>query len=323
MHYTLSVPLLLALLLACSTDTEPVTCAEGELLDGDACVPEACGTGTWGDLETNGDTLYVDASAEAGGDGSKESPFTVIQEGLDAQEERAMVAVAAGTYVENLQMTGDHSGLHLAGRCRELVVIDGSEGSQDDYETGCGIFLDAFGITDSWAVSGVTVTGAPWDGIYQYLGTLTVDRVRLLENGARGLTLEFGTLLATDCLVQGNHELGVFLGGASATFERVQVMDTWDEWGRGIQVIDGSTLIATDCLVQGNQDGGVFADASDLCDDAVWVGRQMCRHCACGTVLAACEHVVDVPDSRHSGSAMLFPDALPWQEAYIVKGDFV
>jgi hypothetical protein len=43
------VPLLLALLItACNTDPEPVTCAEGELLDGDTCVPEACGTGTWG-----------------------------------------------------------------------------------------------------------------------------------------------------------------------------------------------------------------------------------------------------------------------------------
>ena len=63
------MPLLLALLLACSTDPEPLTCAEGELLDGDLCVPEVCGTGTWGDLETDGYTIYVDASADAGGDG--------------------------------------------------------------------------------------------------------------------------------------------------------------------------------------------------------------------------------------------------------------
>ena len=123
------MPLLLALLLsACGTDT-PLTCAEGELLDGEQCVPDACGTGTWGDLETGGDTLYVDASAEDGGDGSMESPFTVIQEGLDAQGRKGMVAVAAGTYVENLKVHGDHSGMHLAGRCMELVTIDASEGS--------------------------------------------------------------------------------------------------------------------------------------------------------------------------------------------------
>ena len=45
MLYTLPMPLLLALLLACSTDPEPLTCAEGELLDGDVCIPEACGKG--------------------------------------------------------------------------------------------------------------------------------------------------------------------------------------------------------------------------------------------------------------------------------------
>ena len=122
----------LALLLVACGEPPPtfLTCAEGELLDGDACVPEACGTGTWGNLETDDDTVYVDGSAEAGGDGSMDRPFTVIQEGLDAQEERAMVAVAAGTYVENLTMDSEHSGVHLAGRCRELVTIDGSEGTR-------------------------------------------------------------------------------------------------------------------------------------------------------------------------------------------------
>ncbi|MDP6935685.1 MAG: hypothetical protein QGG40_22385, partial [Myxococcota bacterium] len=107
------MPLLLALLLACGTDdTTPLAspCVEGELLDDEQCVPEACGTGTWGDLDTDSDTIYVDASADAGGDGSRDRPFTVIQEGLDAQDDKAMVAVAAGTYLENLQMTTSHAG---------------------------------------------------------------------------------------------------------------------------------------------------------------------------------------------------------------------
>ena len=85
--------ILLALLLsACGTDPEPVTCAEDELLDGDACVPEVCRTGSWGSLETGSDTLYVDGSAETGGDGSEDRPFTVIQDGLDATGSGGMVA---------------------------------------------------------------------------------------------------------------------------------------------------------------------------------------------------------------------------------------
>ena len=114
LQYTPSVPLFLSLLLsACGTDPEPVSCVQGELLDGDACVPEICGTGTWGELETGSDTIYVDGSAESGGDGSKDRPFTVIQEGLDVQGTDGMVAVAAGTYVENLYMDSAHSGVLL------------------------------------------------------------------------------------------------------------------------------------------------------------------------------------------------------------------
>ncbi|MDP6935552.1 MAG: hypothetical protein QGG40_21715, partial [Myxococcota bacterium] len=163
------MPLLLALLLsACGTDT-PLTCAEGELLDGDACVPEACGTGTWGDLETDGDTIYVDGSAEEGGDGSKESPFTVIQEGLDAQGEDGMVAVAAGTYVENLEVTSDHSGVHLAGRCRELVTVDGSRATEA-YGERLGIYFKKMGKAAKWTASGLTVSASPYGGIIQNKG---------------------------------------------------------------------------------------------------------------------------------------------------------
>ncbi|MDP6934783.1 MAG: right-handed parallel beta-helix repeat-containing protein, partial [Myxococcota bacterium] len=221
------MPLLLSLLLtACGTDPEPLTCAEGELLDGEQCVPEACGTGAWGNLQTDGDTIYVDASAKDGGDGSKESPFTVIQEGLDAQGDKAMVAVAAGTYVENLQMTRDHSGVYLAGRCRELVNIDASEGDEEDYETGSGILLYGSGFTDSWTISGLTITGASWPGILQVYGNLSLERVAVTGNRYRGIDIEGGVLLATDCIVEANLEIGVYLLEATATLEGVQILDT-------------------------------------------------------------------------------------------------
>ncbi|MDP6931930.1 MAG: right-handed parallel beta-helix repeat-containing protein, partial [Myxococcota bacterium] len=262
------MPLLLALLLACSTDPEPLTCAQDELLDGEQCVPEACGTGTWGDLETDGDTIYVDASAEIGGDGSKESPFTVIQTGLDAQDDKAMVAVAAGTYVENLYMDSDHSGVHLAGRCRELVTIDGSEGDEEDYETGCGIYLDGR-ITTTWAVSGLTVTAAPLPGILQVRGSLTLDRVAVTENPYHGIVSETGTLVATDCLVSDNHQVGVLLWDTSATLKSVKVLDTQPnasgEWGVGISMESESSLVVSDGLVQGNEAWGInVQEASTL-----------------------------------------------------------
>ena len=127
-------------------DPEPSPCEAGyrqdhdlptEFLDDypDGCVPQECGLGRWGNLEVDGNTVFVDVQAEEGGDGSEQAPFTSIQDGLDAVGKAGggMVAVAAGTYVENLLLSQDHNGVHLAGRCRELVVTDGSGGEVDEH----------------------------------------------------------------------------------------------------------------------------------------------------------------------------------------------
>ncbi|MDP6935260.1 MAG: hypothetical protein QGG40_20235, partial [Myxococcota bacterium] len=214
--------LILTLLLAACGTEEPaaLTCAEGELLDGERCVPEACGIGTWGNLQTDEVTVYVDASAEAGGDGSKESPFTIIQEGIDAQDQRAMVAVAAGTYQENVQITGDHAGVHLAGRCRELVTIDASAGEELVDEAGSGINVVTTGLADSWAVSGLTTSGAPWSGIHHVQGTLVLDRVASVGNRYCGLLTGYGTLVASDFTARDNMDVGLFVVGSAATRRR-------------------------------------------------------------------------------------------------------
>ncbi|MDP6934177.1 MAG: right-handed parallel beta-helix repeat-containing protein, partial [Myxococcota bacterium] len=265
--YPLSVPFLLAIFLsACGADEpDAITCTEGELLDGDECVPVACGTGTWGALQTDDDTIYVDALAEAGGDGSKDSPFNIIQEGLDAQGKNGMVAVAAGTYLENLQMSSDHSGVHLAGRCMDLVTIDGSEGSEEEITEGCGIYLDGR-LTTTWTVSGLTVEGSPWVGISQGSGSLTLERTSVIENEDYGIETFYGTLVATDCTVQGNRKVGVNIHDSTVTLEGVRVLDTQPsllgELGRGIDVVDSSTLTARNSLVQGNHEAGIMLDGS-------------------------------------------------------------
>jgi hypothetical protein len=120
---------LLALVAACSEpgrhQPEALACAEGWVADGEVCVPEECGTGRWGDLPVDEATVYVDAAATEGGDGSAEVPLRSIQPALDLAGDRGdgLVAVAAGTYAETLALTSDHAGVHLAGRCRELVFL--------------------------------------------------------------------------------------------------------------------------------------------------------------------------------------------------------
>ncbi|MDP6934643.1 MAG: right-handed parallel beta-helix repeat-containing protein, partial [Myxococcota bacterium] len=266
MRYPLSVLPLFALVLGCGVGTEPLVCGEGELLDGEQCVPEACGTGTWGDLDTDGDTLYVDAASDPGGDGSKAHPFTRIQDGLDAQQERAMVAVAAGTYVENLQMTSDHSGVHLAGRCRELVTVDASQGSEESWEQGCGVYLEKTVLVSGWTVSDLTVIGAPWVGIYQHEGELTLDRIDAVGCGRRGIAVEYGSLEASDCRVRDNLEIGMYLSSGSFVLERMEILDTQPDGdgdlGHGLHLRNSSVELV-DSLLEGNHDVGVLLESTD------------------------------------------------------------
>ena len=266
----------------------------------DGCVPEECGAGRWGDLEVDGDTVCVDFAAPGGGDGSAESPFDIIQDGLDAAGGAGggLIAVAAGTYVENLLLTGDHDGVHLAGRCRELVVLDGSEGEED--ESGIRANGAGFG-TEEWTLSGVTVTGAPYSGLLQWYGQLNVASVDLIRNVSAGVTvIGNGSLLfmddvgvrdslpesagtfgrgievysgarleATSCVVEGNSDIGIgaFDEGTEVVLQGVEVRDTQlspaEGWGRGINVHGGARLAASSVVVEGNAAVGVFADGEE------------------------------------------------------------
>ena len=42
------------------------------------------------------------------------------------------MAVAAGTYVETIAMDSGHDGVRLVGRCKELAIIDGGGGGDED-----------------------------------------------------------------------------------------------------------------------------------------------------------------------------------------------
>jgi len=246
-------------------DTEP-GCDTGQLEDEGECVPAACGTGTWGNLEVDESTVYVDIMAAEGGDGSEIAPFTSIQAGLDAagDADGGMVAVAAGSYPEMLELGRGHDGVHLAGRCKELVIIDASVGD----ENTPGIDVDARSYEVE--VSGVTVSGSHYPGVLVRSGTMTIRDSAVVESEYMGVVAYqagiYATALAMEgCEVRGNAALGVLAygSGTSVTLREITIEDTQPDkngaLGYGIFAYDGASLDAEVCEARRNTGVGVSA----------------------------------------------------------------
>ena len=282
---------LLAVLVAGCPAPEPAACPEGQVQDADSgeCVPEHCGSEPWGLLERTGETVHVAPWGDDDWDGSQEWPFRTIQEG--ANEAEHLVAVAAGTYLENLSLDEDHDGIVIAGRCPELVVIDGSG------EEAPGVRVTG----GELGLRGLTVTRGHF-GLWVQPGfggsvSLEIEDLVLVENvdvgllvvGA-GVSLEavglevtatqplpddtFGTgidveggasLVARDLLVEGNHNVGLIAVNAGTTVELTGaiVRDTHllstTSVGQGIVIADGANLFASDLVLERNHDVGLIA----------------------------------------------------------------
>ncbi|MFH1463472.1 MAG: right-handed parallel beta-helix repeat-containing protein [Pseudomonadota bacterium] len=263
----------LVLLAACASPhrkhkaPEELACAAGYLADGDVCVPEACGVGTWGALEVDGGTVYVSAAADEGGDGSAEAPLRSIQAGLELAGERGggLVAVAAGSYPENLVMTSDHAGVHLAGRCRELVVLDASVGGDGT----AGIDLDTrFAEVE---VSGVSVVGSGWVGVLVGSGVARLVDLSVEKSAYYGIVAyQSDALVPTSLAIEGaevaeNETAGITIQDAKTqvivqdTLVRDSLPDGHGGTGHGIGVSSGATLVAEGVEISGNTMVGIAA----------------------------------------------------------------
>ena len=271
-------------------------CPTGQLLDetGDeaVCVPEACGIGPWGD-EADAD-LFVAAGADDG-DGSQERPFGSVQEAAEAMGSAGgVVAIDGGTYVENLALDDAHDGVVLAGRCAELVTIDGSGAEEPGIEV-VGGSLEVRGVTVTGGRLGIAVAraagpGGPVNLVLRStalegnrdIGLFVVGVGASVEavgatvretaadadgNFGRGVDVEAGASLdATDLLLDGNHEIGLRASdpGTTVALTSAVVRDTGPladgTFGRGVSVQAGASLDATDLLLEGNHITGLFAE---------------------------------------------------------------
>jgi hypothetical protein len=283
----------------------PDGCAQGFVHDGDVgcmpVLPEAacptgqiavpgdttcrpvmeCGSGKWGDIPVEANTQYVDASyAGTDSDGSMSKPWLTINDGYAAAATGAIVAIAAGSYTEDVIV---QKSVRLFGVCPERVEI-----------TGAGTVPAAVGVLPPAAGSelrGLALSGPTIGFHLQETDDVVLDRVWVHDTGGRGINIaSLGpptSLTVKGTLVEGATGNGVYVGGSHVTLEASVVRNTQPladgSMGRGIDAIppcfdDGSCMnevrASADIvgsLIEGNHDVGLHVSASDATVEATVV----------------------------------------------------
>jgi hypothetical protein len=247
-------------------------CPEGLMaIPGDTECHEvaSCGSGAWGDIPVEASTQFVDKSY-AGGDsnGTQAKPWTSIQQGVNAATNGAIVAVAAGSYPEDVLIQA--KAVRLWGRCPTMVEV-----------MGTGAKLGAIQVYKSAGgaeIHGVAVTGAKVGILVLGSSDVVIDSVWIHGMGDRGIGVE-DTLGLTDVMIRGslveqNHDIGVYVSGSNVTIETTVIRSTLPnalgKSGRGINIRNGpdtnarANVTVRACVVEQNQELGVHVAESDV-----------------------------------------------------------
>jgi len=216
-----------------STPATAPDCLEGELWDGAACVPEACGLGPWSVSDAD---IYVLPGAS--GAGSADDPVGTLADALD-RAPTGRVALGAGTWNEPLTLDEANDGLALLGRCPALTVLDGAGGD------GPVVGVDA-GQRSAIALTDLTVTGGEAYGISLESGRLTLTRVWANANTSGGIRAEgtASTLNLVEVEARDNHAPGT------------------DRTGSGLEVHDGANLDALGLRLVANESSGLLVEGT-------------------------------------------------------------
>lgn len=209
------------------------SCPFGQMaLPGETACREvsSCGEGTWGDIPIEADTQFVDQAYNGNdSDGSQDKPWKTIQEGIDNAPPGGMVAVAAGTYAEDLFIA--YKQVRLWGRCPQLVEVSGS-----------GVFGASLGIYTAKArnseVRGVSITSTEYGLLVSSVENVVLEDLWIHDVLAQGIYVdnEFASTSASinNVLIEKTAMAGAYVAGAATNWNGVVIRDTGDEFGIGL-----------------------------------------------------------------------------------------
>ncbi|RLB63901.1 MAG: hypothetical protein DRI90_05855 [Deltaproteobacteria bacterium] len=234
-----------------------------------ACRPVmGCGSGTWGDISIDGQTQHVDQSFSGASDGTIAAPWTTVSEGVAAVPAGGLVAIAAGSYAEDVVVS--QKPLRVHGVCPQQVEIVGI-GEQPG-----ALFIQS----SQTEVRGIAIRGASVGVVLSGVQDVVLDQLHVHDNAGRGIVLQnnFGPTSATllDSLVELNRQIGVFQGASTITIERSVVRDTLPgaSGAGGISAQESPTTgepsltTVRGSLVERNIGEGVFVQASEATIEA-------------------------------------------------------
>ena len=276
----------------CGAGIPPDRCGEGFTADGtmgcepimpaDPCGPgqlaivgetecrelSACGSGGWGDIPVEADTQYVDGFYAGGAsDGSEQHPWTTINDGVAAAAAGAIVAIAEGSYTEDLLIDGRP--VVLWGRCPSLVEISGSEAQLAAIEIHAG--------ADGTEIHALAITGESGGVFLSGSQDVIVEAAWVHDTAGRGIALQDDlgapSMRIVGSVVENATDIGLHLVGSQATIESSSLRDTRENtayatgYGISVQSSDDtgatSTVVLRSCVMERNHTASMLLVASE------------------------------------------------------------
>ncbi|MFT3769593.1 MAG: right-handed parallel beta-helix repeat-containing protein [Minicystis sp.] len=242
-----------------------------------------CAPGPWGAIPIDAATQYVDgAYTGTMSDGHMATPWKTVKAAIQAAAPGAVVAVAAGTYGEDVVITGKP--VKLWGACPSLTRITGTGAASGA--------ISIFGVKASQAEVHMLAVGggATLDGIVvSGAKDVSIEDVWVHDTGAHGIAIvdDLGPTAASvsRSLVEAAREAGVIASGATAHVLGTVVRDTQHlagaAWTAGVAALRApvtareSTLAVEGSVVTANVGVGVFVRGSTATIDGSVVENTM------------------------------------------------